>query len=138
MIIRPESRATQSEANRLLWWVEGWCNLVDGISMILSAGFYSPLLANKFANWRLERALRDPFALTKDLTQDQLSRFKARVIAKKLWKIDPKHTITYVSGMMTVHEVSKRPDGSYYSTRTIREWIKDLCPDRSPGRRPNG
>jgi hypothetical protein len=26
-------------------------------------------------------------------------------------------------------------EGRVYKEKTIRNWIKDLCPDRSPGRR---
>jgi hypothetical protein len=31
---------------------------------------------------------------------------------------------------------AKRPDGSTYSGTTIRSWIRDLCPNPKPGRRP--
>ena len=138
MIILPDHKTyTQNNINRFLWWVEGWCNLIDGLCMILSIGFCCPLLAAKFINWRLSKALRDPFTLTLELSQDQLSRFRARTIARKIWKWKPKTTITTMSTHMAVQEVSRRLNGTYYSSRTIREWIKDLCPDRSPGRRPN-
>ena len=129
---------TQNYLNRLLWWLEGWCNLADGLCMILSVGFYSPLLSNRFANWRLDKALRDPFSLGSELLpQDKLNRLKARLIARGIWRLVPKFTITAVSRLPVIHEAIKRSDDTYYSARTVREWIKDLCPDRSPGRRPN-
>jgi len=137
MIILPEDSNTYKFTNRMLWWFEGFCGLLDGLTMTLSIGYLYPAFAIRFAEWRLKRALRDPFNLIGDLTQDQISNLKARITAKRLWDYEPKTTITDMCRFIDIHEAAKRPDGTYYSVRTVREWIKDLCPDRSPGRRPN-
>lgn len=137
MIVLPENENTYKPTNRLLWWAEGFCGLFDGLFMVLSIGYFYPALAVRLAEWRLKRALRDPFNLIGDLTQDQISNLKARIAAKRLWDYEPKTTITDMCRFIDIHEAAKKPDGTYYSVRTVREWIKDLCPDRSPGRRPN-
>ena len=61
---------------------------------------------------------------------------KCREIAKQLWNQQPDLTI---AGMINRNEIirqAKRPDGSTYSDMTVRSWIRDLCPNPKPGRRP--
>jgi len=41
--------------NRLLWWIDGWCELIDGLSVILSLGFIHPCLATRFSRYRLTK-----------------------------------------------------------------------------------
>ena len=63
----------------------------------------------------------------------QIHREKCRKIAKKLWKDDPRLTIVD----MSFHdEINAAFDGKVYTEKTIRRWIKDLNPNKSPGRRP--
>jgi hypothetical protein len=61
---------------------------------------------------------------------------KCREIAKQIWNQQPDLTI---AGMINRNEIirqTKRPDGGKYSEMTVRSWIRDLCPNPKPGRRP--
>jgi hypothetical protein len=62
----------------------------------------------------------------------QIHRKKCRDVAEKLWAKDPAMTI---SNMFYNDEINKVFDGKTYADSTIRNWIKDLCPNRRPGRR---
>lgn len=62
----------------------------------------------------------------------QMHREKCRDVAEKLWAKDPAMTI---SDMFYNNEINKVFEGKTYSDSTIRNWIKDLCPNRRPGRR---
>jgi hypothetical protein len=66
----------------------------------------------------------------------RVAKERCREVAAKIWEEDPDITIRGMSERPEILEVTKRPDGLYYLERTIRGWIKDLCPNRSPGRRP--
>jgi len=69
----------------------------------------------------------------KKLLPSQMHREKCREVAEKLWAEDP--TLTIVD-MTYKDEINALFDGKSYVEKTIRKWIKDLNPDRSPGRRP--
>ena len=43
--------------NRLLWWVFGWCELLDGLTMVISAGYLCFDLSYAFSKWRIARRL---------------------------------------------------------------------------------
>jgi hypothetical protein len=58
---------------------------------------------------------------------------RCRAAAKKLWDTDPKITI---EEMAIRDEINELFDKKVYNSKTIRNWIKDLCPNRLPGRRP--
>jgi hypothetical protein len=61
---------------------------------------------------------------------------KCREIAKRIWDRQPDFTI---AGMINRSEMvcqARQLDGSHYSEMTVRNWIRDLCPNRKPGRRP--
>jgi hypothetical protein len=73
----------------------------------------------------------------KKLRPNQKQRIKCREVAEELWKADPTVTITAMIEHEDIVEASKRTDGNLYLEKTVRNWIKDLCPNRSPGRRPN-
>ena len=55
-----------------------------------------------------------------------------RLEAKKLWNLDRSITI---EDMTLRDEINRCFDGRTYSPKTIRNWIKELCPNRKPGRR---
>ena len=57
---------------------------------------------------------------------------KVRVVAKELWDKDPKITIEDMAFTNEVTEIL----GRNYTSKTIRDHIKDLCPNNKPGRRP--
>jgi hypothetical protein len=63
---------------------------------------------------------------------DQRHRVACRKVAKELWKKDRSITI---SAMAERDEINRLFDGKVYQPATIRTWIKDLCPNRLPGRR---
>jgi hypothetical protein len=69
----------------------------------------------------------------KKLRSNQIHKIKCREVAQKLWEEDPSITIADMIHKDNINEVF---DGKVYAEKTIRNWIKDLCPNRSPGRRP--
>jgi hypothetical protein len=36
-----------------------------------------------------------------------------------------------------ITQVLENVCGDMFTEKTLRDWIKDLCPNRKPGRRPN-
>jgi hypothetical protein len=63
----------------------------------------------------------------------QIHKERCREVAEKLWAEDPTLTIVDMTYKDEIHALF---DGKSYVEKTIRKWIKDLNPDRSPGRRP--
>jgi hypothetical protein len=63
---------------------------------------------------------------------DQLAKKQCRVAAEALWKHDP--TIT-IKAMSEKNELIEASYGAFKS-RAIYRWIKELAPNRNPGRRP--
>ena len=84
----------------------------------------------------------NPYFLWRDLNQaggrspaerpHQRHREAARAAAEALWRKDK--TIT-IADMILCDEITKACGGKNYVEGTLRDWIKDLCPDRKPGRR---
>ena len=70
--------------------------------------------------------------LPSKLRPSQRHRLTCRDVAGKLWEKDP--TITIVS-MAKRPEIKEACEGEKYAESTIRNWIKDLNPNREPGRR---
>lgn len=81
---------------------------------------------------RIEREQKAKVPIKK-LRPNQRHKEAVRDVAEKLWKINPKITIVK---MATRDEIRKVCEGRVYSANTIRNWTKDLCPDRHHGRRP--
>ncbi|HOD79102.1 MAG TPA: hypothetical protein PLB95_05630 [Syntrophales bacterium] len=70
----------------------------------------------------------------RELTIDQKRRERCRAIAELLWENRPEITI---EDMIYKDEITLIGCGTKnYHERVLRNWIKDLCPNRSPGRRP--
>ena len=67
------------------------------------------------------------------LRPNQRHKIACRAEAEKLWKQDPSITI---ADMIQRDELNEACEGKIYTEKTMREWIKDLCPDRTAGRRP--
>ncbi len=64
----------------------------------------------------------------------QRHRQSCRAIAESLWARDPKITI---ADMICKDEINQGGcEDHLYRENTLRGWIKDLCPNRSAGRRP--
>jgi hypothetical protein len=60
-------------------------------------------------------------------------RERFRSLAAYLWRRDPSLTIEDVIRAPELGEIAL--DDQTYGSKTLRDWIKDLCPNRSPGRR---
>jgi hypothetical protein len=61
---------------------------------------------------------------------------KCRKIAMQVWDQEPDLTIAGMINRSEMIRQAMRPDGTPYSEMTVRAWIRDLCPNRKPGRRP--
>lgn len=67
------------------------------------------------------------------LRPNQRHKIACRGEAEKLWKEDESITI---ADMIQRDELNVACEGKVYGENAMRDWIKDLCPDRSRGRRP--
>jgi hypothetical protein len=63
-------------------------------------------------------------------------REQCRALAKIFWAEDPKITITNMVKKDEISKKYKKLNSDSYKKKTIKTWIKDLCPNRKPGRRP--
>lgn len=61
---------------------------------------------------------------------------KVRRRAGLAWIKDPTITIEAMSQRDEISTIAVKKDGTNYTIKTIRNWIKDMAPNRSPGRRP--
>ena len=61
---------------------------------------------------------------------------KCREIAKQIWNQKPDLTIAGMIKRSEIVSQAMQPDGRSYSEMTLRNWIRDLCPNRKAGRRP--
>ena len=69
-------------------------------------------------------------------TEVQIIREKVREKAAEIWQDDPTITIADMFVNDKIGKIAVRKNGEIFAEKTIRNWINDLCPDRSPGRRP--
>ncbi len=83
------------------------------------------------AKQNLERELAELQSENEPKRQNQKDKVKVRKIAKELWKENPTRTIPDVTNDKKIKSATSR----HYKPTTIRNWIKDLAPNRSPGRR---
>jgi hypothetical protein len=65
----------------------------------------------------------------------QMVNEKCREIAQRIWERQPYFTIAAMINHSEMVRQARKPDGSPYSEITIRNWIRDLCPNPRPGRR---
>lgn len=71
------------------------------------------------------------------LRPNQIHRLECRETAITIWDTYPKLTIPDMCERQEIVKIRKMKTGSgTYAPKTVRRWIRDLCPDRSPGRRP--
>jgi len=68
----------------------------------------------------------------KEPTERDIDRDLCRAAATKLWKRNPKLTIVAV----IQHPEIRKIVGKNWSDKNVYKWIRDLCPNRRPGRRP--
>ncbi len=69
----------------------------------------------------------------KKLRDDQRHRLACRAEAKKQWAKDKTLTI---AALIRSDKLKELCDGYEYGEKIMRNYIKELCPDRKPGRRP--
>lgn len=87
---------------------------------------------------REKAKLKPPTPLTRETKpQRPSSKHKERCqgVAARLWKRNPELTIEEMCFRDEITLIFKDRKQGMYSTKTIRNWIKHLCPNRSPGRR---
>ena len=70
----------------------------------------------------------------KKLRPNQNARIKCRDIAQGIWMERSKITIADMLNEPEIVVASTKSNGKLYSEKTVRNWIKELCPNRSPGR----
>lgn len=63
-----------------------------------------------------------------------ICREMVREIAQKIWAENPSITITDMAVRDEISEKAIKKNGDLYVEETIRDWIKDLCPNPRPGR----
>jgi hypothetical protein len=73
--------------------------------------------------------------LIEKLRPSQKSKNECRKIAKKIWGKNPQITIADMINHKDLLPYTTKKNGDLYAEKTVRNWIKDLCPDRSRGRR---
>jgi len=84
------------------------------------------------------KALENEWGLKKDrkLTHGQRCKILCQKFAQQFWDEDATITIADMIKKKEIIQVSKKSDDSLYQEDTVHNWIKDLCPNRKPGRRP--
>ena len=73
-----------------------------------------------------------PVSPPRKLRPVQKHKIECRKVAERLWQKNPSKTI---ADLIMDDDINQIFEGKTYAENTIRNWIKDLCPDRSPGRR---
>ncbi len=68
-------------------------------------------------------------------TWNEKQKQNCREIARKLWHENKEMTIASMIEHPEIIEYTKHLDGTRLSVSARRNWIKDLCPNNSPGRR---
>jgi hypothetical protein len=70
-------------------------------------------------------------------TNLQICKEMVREKARKIWNKEPSITIAAMVVSNEVTNITTEQCRKMFSEDTLRGWIKDLCPNPSPGRRPN-
>ncbi len=68
------------------------------------------------------------------LRKNQRHKERCRAIAATIWEREPTLTIEDMIDRAEITRIGQ--ENTTYGRETIRSWIKDLCPNREPGRRP--
>jgi hypothetical protein len=80
---------------------------------------------------KIKRSVSDK----KKLRPNQKAKIKCREIAERIWSKDPTITIAAMIKHPEIRPHRTKRDGKLYVAKTIHNWIKEECPDPSPGRR---
>ena len=95
--------------------------LTYNITKIVSQDHIHPLFNNKSTKIR-------------ELKTTQRRKERCRAIAELLWKENQNITI---ADMICKDQITKIGcEETKYGEKVLRDWIKNLCPNRNPGRRP--
>lgn len=70
------------------------------------------------------------------LRPNQRHRKLVRGLAEKIWSMNPEITIADMVKNGEIKKIAVTKKGKNYEEKTLHDWIKDLCPNRYPGRRP--
>jgi len=81
---------------------------------------------------RVEAEVRLDSGGAKRVRKSTKHKMKVREVAKRLWK---KNQLITIKDMSFRDEINEVFSPKVYSERTLRKWLKDLCPNRKPGRR---
>jgi hypothetical protein len=109
------------------------------VKILIDSHYYMEEV-NRFVagNTKSDEEAKPPSAkpkLSRSIHAQECSK-KCREIAKRLWERQPDFTIAGMINRSEMVRQARQPDGKPYSEMTIRNWIRDLCPNRKPGRRP--
>ncbi|MFZ5449946.1 MAG: hypothetical protein ACOZFS_15045 [Thermodesulfobacteriota bacterium] len=69
-------------------------------------------------------------------TKLQIAREKVREKAGELWSKNESIPIADMVVRDDITQITENVCGDMFAEKTLRDWIKDLCPNRKPGRRP--
>lgn len=67
----------------------------------------------------------------KKLRPSQKHRERCRAVVQFIWESEPDTTIEDMAHKDGINGIAC--EGKDYTVKTIRDWIKDLCPNRDPG-----
>ena len=70
-----------------------------------------------------------------NLRESTIHKHRCRALAEYLWSLDENRTIEDLRQDDVIKKIGCEDVKPIYQPNTIRSWINDLCPDRSPGRR---
>jgi hypothetical protein len=71
---------------------------------------------------------------TPKLTHSQKCKLNCRKIARRLWEQDPLLSITEMTKHPEIIESSQKLNGLRVAEKTVRNWIRCLCPNRKSGK----
>jgi len=107
----------------------------DSVYELLKGSFFLETEVSKYVE------IKDVDRVETSINSDKVRpsrehREDVRKVASELWEKNPTMTIVAVIDDLNERGIGKKLNGNLYLENTIRRWINDLCPDRSPGRRP--
>lgn len=114
----------------------GWSIQFDPIAATLDGNEYALVELNDLLEferlWQIGPTLEQPRKHSGKVRDTR--RQRCRVAAEIIWRNDPQFTLTQVFRHESVQLVAC--EGKPPTEKIFREWVKDLNPNRKPGRRP--
>jgi hypothetical protein len=84
---------------------------------------------------RIRDIFKEKSKIIGELRTDQIRKERSRAIAELIWRTKPEKTIADLIQSDEINGIACEGKKNY-TKKVLRNWIKDLCPDRSKGRRP--